>query len=340
MYKVPQDVEAEDKLLGPFSFRQFIYLIVAALAIFLAYGLSRLFIGLALVPLPIILFFLVLALPLKKDQPMETYLTAIIHFLLKPRRRIWDPEGDISHVEITAAHTDEGPALKEFSGHEASERLRYLSQIVDTGGWASRGLTSPMDNLNLADTVVAEASGAEDILDNNASVAQNFDTMITRSDEARKQAMLSAMQNDIQAQAAPQLPTPAPVASQTVVPTQQLYHIPAEPPQPEHPSAIPSTLPPQNTFGQNAHVSFNPYPSSIHQRVIAPGGAPEAPHISHQTPVPPVPQQAQAPSEDPIPPDIMRLATSKDLSISTIAREAERLQKKHDEENEVVISLR
>ena len=30
-YKVPQDVEAEDKLLGPFTFRQFIYLLIACL---------------------------------------------------------------------------------------------------------------------------------------------------------------------------------------------------------------------------------------------------------------------------------------------------------------------
>jgi hypothetical protein len=30
VYKVPQDVEAEDKLIGPFSFRQFIYLIIVA----------------------------------------------------------------------------------------------------------------------------------------------------------------------------------------------------------------------------------------------------------------------------------------------------------------------
>ena len=29
-YKVAQDVEADDKLIGPFSFRQFIYLIVVA----------------------------------------------------------------------------------------------------------------------------------------------------------------------------------------------------------------------------------------------------------------------------------------------------------------------
>ena len=27
-YKVPQDVEAEDKLLGPFTFRQFVYLMI------------------------------------------------------------------------------------------------------------------------------------------------------------------------------------------------------------------------------------------------------------------------------------------------------------------------
>ena len=31
-YKVAQDVEAEDKLIGPFSFRQFIYLIIVAIA--------------------------------------------------------------------------------------------------------------------------------------------------------------------------------------------------------------------------------------------------------------------------------------------------------------------
>ncbi|TAL14698.1 hypothetical protein EPN95_02230, partial [Patescibacteria group bacterium] len=31
-YKVPQDVEADDKLIGPFSFRQFVYLIIVALS--------------------------------------------------------------------------------------------------------------------------------------------------------------------------------------------------------------------------------------------------------------------------------------------------------------------
>jgi hypothetical protein len=70
VYKVPQDVEADDKLIGPFSFRQFIYLIIVALSIAAAWGLGHLFIPLAILPFPIILFFGALALPLRKDQQL------------------------------------------------------------------------------------------------------------------------------------------------------------------------------------------------------------------------------------------------------------------------------
>ena len=44
-YKVPQNVESEDKLLGPLSFRQFIYAIVAVVmcaAVFFGFKLNPL----------------------------------------------------------------------------------------------------------------------------------------------------------------------------------------------------------------------------------------------------------------------------------------------------------
>ena len=65
VYKVAQDVEADDKLIGPFSFRQFVYLIIVAMAMALAWGLSQIFIGFIIIPMPIILFFGALALPLR-----------------------------------------------------------------------------------------------------------------------------------------------------------------------------------------------------------------------------------------------------------------------------------
>lgn len=319
VYKVPQDVEAEDKLIGPFSFRQFIYLIIAAMAGFLAYAFGRLFWALGIIPAPVAIFFLVLALPLKKDQPMETYLTAIVHFLLKPRTRLWDPEGELNLVEITAPKVNEGPTIKDFSGREASARLQYLSQIVDTGGWASRGLTSPMDNVSLSDTVVAEAQSAEDILDTSGSVSQNVDSLIAQRDEQRRTEMIQTMRAAVQ-----------PPAPRAVTP-------------PSPPQQAPVAAQPAPAASQDAHLVYNPYPSSMHQKVLTPSSAlPSEPSTTPaNTTVASPAKQAQAPSEEAVSPDIMRLATSKDLSISTIAREAERLQKKHlEDEEEVVISLR
>lgn len=318
VYKVPQDVEAEDKLIGPFSFRQFIYLIIAAMAGFLAYGLGRLFWALGIIPIPVVGFFLILALPLKKDQPMETYLTAIVHFLLKPRTRLWDPEGELTLVEITAPKVQEGPTLKDFSGNEASARLQYLSRIVDTGGWASRGLTSPMDNVSLTDTVVAEAQSAEDVLDSSGSVSQNVGSLIAQKDQERRAEMMQTMRA-----AAIQPPAPRPV---TQTPVQQ------------QPQVTPSTTP----VAQDAPLVYNPYPSSMHQKVLAPNDTPTTtpPVATAVTPTASTEKQAQAPSKETVSPDIMRLATSKDLSISTIAREAERLQKQHLDDEEVVVSLR
>ena len=92
VYKVPQDVEAEDKLLGPFSFKQFIFLLITVGSIGVAYGLSRISLPLVIIPLPVILFFGALALPLRKDQPMEVYLAAIISHMVLTKFQLKAPQ--------------------------------------------------------------------------------------------------------------------------------------------------------------------------------------------------------------------------------------------------------
>src|SRR5688572_13218894 len=101
VYKVPQDVEAEDKLVGPLSFRQFIYAGIALGGAAMGFFMFQVFPLLAIIPMPVVLLFGALALPLRKDQPMETYLLALLRFYLKPKQRIWNPDGTITYVEIT-----------------------------------------------------------------------------------------------------------------------------------------------------------------------------------------------------------------------------------------------
>src|SRR5437868_14512060 len=101
-YKVIQDIEAEDKLLGPFSLRQFIYLIIVAVCLFIGYRLALTAWFLALPFLPVILFFGLLSAPLGGNQSSEIWLLAKIRFVIKPKKRVWDQSGIKDLVTITA----------------------------------------------------------------------------------------------------------------------------------------------------------------------------------------------------------------------------------------------
>lgn len=178
VYKVPQDVEADDKLLGPFSFRQFIYLIIVAMACGMGYLLFNVFAPLAIIVVPVVIFFGALALPLKKDQPMEAYLGAMISFyFLKPRRRLWQPDGLDSLVQITAPKIAEPDRMKDISEQEAKARLSYLSDIVQSEGWAVRG--QGVQTQGIADYKQDET----DLLGDDNTSAQRFDQMLDTRDE-------------------------------------------------------------------------------------------------------------------------------------------------------------
>ena len=182
VYKVPQDVEADDKLIGPFSFRQFIYLIIVTLSIAMAWGLAQLFIPLAIIPLPVIVFFSALALPLRKDQPMEIYMAAILSFYLKPRKRLWEPDGIESLIEITVPKTVEVQRTKDISQTEAQRRFSYLAEIVDSQGWAIRGAGVQAPNSAMRSDVYFAAQQTEDILDIDNTVAQALNQKLDLSD--------------------------------------------------------------------------------------------------------------------------------------------------------------
>ncbi|MBQ6486422.1 PrgI family protein [Candidatus Saccharibacteria bacterium] len=189
-YKVPQDVEAEDKLLGPFTFRQFIYLLIAAAGIAGAWGLFQLFPLLALIPLPFVIFFGVLALPLKKDQPMETYLAAVVSFYLKPNRRVWLPGQRESTILITAPKQVEKSRTRNITEDEATHRLSFLANIVDTEGYAIR----ENGNSSMREEYAAEANAVEDVLDTENPV---IDRIIEQEQTNRKRELAREMQTAV-----------------------------------------------------------------------------------------------------------------------------------------------
>lgn len=211
-YKVPQDVEADDKLLGPFTFRQFVYLMIMGGCIGLAFALFQVFPVLALLPAPFIIFFGALALPLKRDQPMETYLAAVISYHLKPNKRYWNPGQRESTVEITAPKQIEKPRTRDLSGEEAGNRLSFLANVIDTEGYAVRG------NLNDAPlrsgVIPTEEELAPDVLDYSASAVIN--QKLAEQEAIRHQAALESMRTAISNSANP-ITTSAPFTSNPTI---------------------------------------------------------------------------------------------------------------------------
>lgn len=138
-HKVPQDVEAEDKLLGPLSLKQLIFTILG-----LGFGYLTYFFFAKVHPIssiiwiPPTLFFLTLGLYQRKDQPVEVYLAAAARYRLKPRVRIWNQEGYQERIIVTAPPKIDHQYTKGFTGEEAFSRLDSLSNMMDSRGWSEK----------------------------------------------------------------------------------------------------------------------------------------------------------------------------------------------------------
>ncbi len=213
-YKVIQDIEAEDKFVGPLTLKQFIF---AAITVVSGY-VSFLFISkhvwfLALPLLPVIFVGGFLAFPWGRDQPTETWLLAKIRFFFKPRLRIWDQDGVEELVTITAPKKVEEVLSDNLSQTEVKSRLRALADTIDSRGWVVKNVNVNMfadpsyaTSVTDSDRLVGVSSlpqavpavdirADEDILDeNNNPKAQKLEQMITTSEKEHRQEMMGKMQ--------------------------------------------------------------------------------------------------------------------------------------------------
>lgn len=221
-YKVIQDIEAEDKLLGPLSLRQFIYAVICLGSLFLCYMLiSRAgTIGLLFTPMLLVpaAFFGFLAFPFSKDQPTELWALARMNYYFRPRRRIWNQSAARELVTVTAPKRVERNYTNGLSQTEVRSRLSALAQTLDSRGWAvknaSQTYVQPLeqnpDRLIDASTVPQEVASEtyDDVYDptQTGAVAQHFDAMLRAGEEEKRAALMQQMQAPVVETA--QAPTP------------------------------------------------------------------------------------------------------------------------------------
>jgi len=359
-YKVIQDIEAEDKLLGPLTLRQFIYAIITVVCIYFSYLAVTKHVGfLAIIFLPPALFTGFLAWPWGRDQPTEVWAVAKVRFLFKPRKRIWDQSGVKNLVTVTAPKRVEEDRTDGLSQIEVKSRLEALANTIDSRGWAIKNVNlntyqqpSPLaqtssdrliDLSSMPQAVPSyDVTAADDIMDaQNNPIAQQFDQMINASAQAHRQHIVNQLQ---------QPTVPGATAQPSNLPADYWFlNQPTEVPQPRKNETIfskaqvvvPGT---DQDEAPEAHAADpTAAEEALAEKLKAQHDKPKASYAHMRTiqpidPAHPTPQPATTPTVTAAPdPAKINLANRNDLNVATIARIANR----QDEppEDEVVISL-
>ena len=130
-YKVPQDVEAEDKLIGPLSIRQFLYVVIGLVWGGLMFALLRSNLIIMIVAiLPVSSFFLLLGFGRRQEQSFENYFVALVQFMFVPRIRVWSK--DLEQEQLIKK--EEKPVEIIRSKNVSKGSLKQLALIMDTHG--------------------------------------------------------------------------------------------------------------------------------------------------------------------------------------------------------------
>ncbi|HVA11460.1 MAG TPA: PrgI family protein [Candidatus Dormibacteraeota bacterium] len=220
-YKLIQDIEAEDKILGPLTLRQFLFGLAAAFMFYLSFIVTVKHVAFLLVVfLPPALFFAFFAFPFGRDQPTEIWFLAKLRFWFKPRKRVWNQSGVKELVTITVPKKIERVLTNGLSQTEVKSRLRALADTIDSRGWAVKNVSSNVyqspltatgsDRLLDIGSLPQEVSGSEvvpadDILDEaNNPIARQFGAMIDQSSRNRRQQLIEQLNDMRQAEAAKQ----------------------------------------------------------------------------------------------------------------------------------------
>jgi hypothetical protein len=360
-YKVIQDIEAEDHILGPLSFRQFVFGLIAVFMGYMCFLVITKHVAfLLIVFLPPTLFCGFFAFPWGGDQPTETWALAKLRFFFLPRRRVWNQSGIKELVTITVPKKVERIYTDGLSQGEVKSRLQALANTIDSRGWAIKHLDAvgyipePTSTERLIDIpdVPGEVSDAatpeDDIMDPVSNpVAQQFDSMIAKSNEDRRQRLIQEMNNPAPPVAA--VPgngaaaqwftnhNPAATASQAFYPA-PVEAVPASAQTPVTATAVPSAPDDALLDEQLKQQAAQSQVYSSHLRTLLPA----APADAATPPYGPVPQ---TPVDNPSPPmtasgdpAILSLSNNNDLNVATLAREAQRARD-GGSQDEVVISL-
>lgn len=131
-YKVPQNIDMQDRILGPLTMIQFIYAVIGGGICYAIYmsSIPKPFSYFLIVP--VAMFVAAMDFLKINERPFLDFLISVLEFSSVPKQRIWHHEQmpDL-RVEIYKANKQTGPIIQ--SKNVSREEITALAEKLDRG---------------------------------------------------------------------------------------------------------------------------------------------------------------------------------------------------------------
>lgn len=133
LFNVPQFIDVEDKIAGPFTAKQLLWMFGMGAVLLILWGfLSKTVFFITAVP--VVILFLALAFYRPYRQPLIKFILSGFMFALKPKFYVWKR---VYEKQIRAKHKEPEKitdTMEDKSKKLTPENIAELAKVLDTGG--------------------------------------------------------------------------------------------------------------------------------------------------------------------------------------------------------------
>jgi len=137
-YKVPQKIDLEDKIIGPLTLKQFIYLLGGGMLDYVIFTATESsFLGWILIFM-VSLLALAFAFVEVEEQPFSYLMASFFGYFLRPKIRLWDKRSKFKRTIKFTNKKIEKTMPTPKRPEEVKSSLEALAQVIDTHGWTPK----------------------------------------------------------------------------------------------------------------------------------------------------------------------------------------------------------
>ncbi len=169
--KIPQDVTREDKLIGPLTLKQFLYLLGGGSIVFITYQSTLSWFLFVVISLLAGILALMLAFGNINGRPFGVFLLNLFHFITTSKRLAWhkEPREKVNAIEVEDINIKDTKTelADRRSGKELKMQIDQLAHILNTGGTMNQeqeGFMSASINAFTPPLIKTELTDVEDVL--------------------------------------------------------------------------------------------------------------------------------------------------------------------------------